>query len=114
MSTLRTLLDHAAWADARARAAIAALPADAPERHEATRLHAHLAAAEHVWLARLQHRTPRHAVWPALSLDAAAALAAESIAGLRDVAASAPERLAEALVYRRGEPVPGTPAPPSA
>jgi uncharacterized damage-inducible protein DinB len=100
MSTFLAMLDHAVWADARAHDTIRGLPADSPERAQATRLYAHLAAAEHVWLARLEGRTPAHPVWPALALDAAAALAAESRAGLRAVAADGPERLGHEIVYR--------------
>lgn len=98
---LVTLLDHLVWADARTRDALRALPGDAPGAGEARTLYAHLAAAEHVWLARLQGRTPTHPVWPALALDAAAALAAESAAGLRaHVAALAPTALDGAIHYR--------------
>ena len=97
---LPALLDHLAWADARALATIAALDAGAPERAEATRLYAHLAAAAHVWLARIEGRVPAHPVWPALSLDEAAALASESLAGLRAAAAGSDAALAREVEYR--------------
>ena len=83
MTILPRLLDHFAWADAEAVRAIATLPSGADERAQAVRLYAHLAAATHIWLARLCGRTPQHPVWPALSLDAAIALSAESVEGLR-------------------------------
>ncbi len=100
MTLLPTLLDHLAWADARARATILALDADAPERARAARLYAHLAAAAHVWLSRLEGRVPAHPVWPDLALDDATALAVESIAGLRAVAAGDAAALAREVAYR--------------
>lgn len=100
MRTLPTLLDHLAWADARARATILALDAHAPERVRATRLYAHLAAAAHVWLSRLEGRAPAHAVWPELALDEATALAVESMSGLRAIADGDDAGLARAIEYR--------------
>ena len=100
MNILPTLVDHLAWADARARATILALDADAPERARAARLYAHLAAAAHVWHSRLEGRAPVHPVWPDLSLDDATALAVESIAGLRTIAAGDDAALAREVAYR--------------
>jgi uncharacterized damage-inducible protein DinB len=97
---LLPLIDHALWADAQARASIATLDASTPEHARATRLYAHLAAAEHVWLARLEDRAPAHAVWAELSLDAAGALAAESLAGLRAIAADGATDLQRVIEYR--------------
>lgn len=99
-STLLTLLDHFAWADARAAAAIATLPEASAERAQATRIYAHLAAATHVWAARLDGRAPDYPVWPDLPLDAACALAERSLAELRAVAGRDAERLAEEIAYR--------------
>jgi uncharacterized damage-inducible protein DinB len=100
MNTLRTLMDHVAWADARALAAIASIDAARAERAQTTRLYAHVAAAEHIWLARLEGRRPLHPVWPELSLEAAAALATESLAGLRAIADAPPDALARYLDYQ--------------
>src|SRR5688500_71136 len=100
MSLLPTMLDHLAWADARARATVRALDAHAAGSREcaqARRLYAHLAAAEHVWLARLEGRTPAHPVWPDLAPDAAEALADASIAGLRAIAAGDDAALARVV-----------------
>jgi uncharacterized damage-inducible protein DinB len=97
---LPTLLDHCAWADAEALRAIAALPADGDARAQATRVYAHLAAAAHVWLARLHGRAPVHPVWPELSLEAAGALAVESLAGLRAFAERDADALAAEIEYR--------------
>jgi uncharacterized damage-inducible protein DinB len=100
MSTLPALLDHALWADTRARDALASLAADVPERAQAVRVYAHLAAAAHVWHARLDGREPEHPVWPDLSLEAAGALAAASLAGLRALAAGGPAALGREVAYR--------------
>ena len=100
MNLLPTLLDHLAWADARARATILALDTAAPQRARATRLYAHLAAAAHVWHARLAGRAPAHPVWPDLALDDATALALESMAGLRAIAAGDDAALGREIAYR--------------
>ena len=97
---LVTLLDHVAWADAQAVAAFCALPDESPERAQAMRLYAHLAAAAHVWHARLAHRAPEHPVWPELALDEAVALATASIAGLRAIAGRSADELGQAVEYR--------------
>jgi uncharacterized damage-inducible protein DinB len=97
---LLKLLDHVAWADAQVQAEIAGIDADRVERTQATRLYAHLAAAEHVWHARLDGRPPAQPVWPELSLEAAAALAKESLAGLRAIAETAPDALEREVEYR--------------
>jgi uncharacterized damage-inducible protein DinB len=84
--TLLSMLDHLRWADARARESLRSVAsghADAPRMEQARALYAHVAAAEHVWLARLQGRAPEHAVWPALAPDEAATLAAATVDGLR-------------------------------
>jgi uncharacterized damage-inducible protein DinB len=100
MTTLLKLLDHMAWADAEALAAIATLPEASAERAQATRLYAHLAAAAHVWLARLEGRTPEYPVWPELPLAAARGVAAQSLAGLRAVASRGADALAADVAYR--------------
>lgn len=72
------LIDWMAWADRRTLAAVAGCPAAQPEPLP---LLSHMTAAEHVWLARLEGRSPRLSVWPTLSLDECEALAAENAAG---------------------------------
>jgi uncharacterized damage-inducible protein DinB len=99
MNTLLNQIDHAAWADAQALAAINSIEVARPERAQATRLYAHVAGAEHIWLSRLEGRRPIHPVWPELALEAAAALAKESLAGLRAIADAPPETLARVVEY---------------
>ena len=95
-----SLFDHMAWADAQAVAALRTLNEASPERARGIRLYAHLAAAAHVWLARLEHRTPDHPVWPELTLPEAEALARASFAGLRAIANRGQEALAQEVDYR--------------
>lgn len=80
----RRLFDHLAWADALAYGEVSNLPSDAPQRARAITLYAHIAAAEHVWLARLRGRAPEYAVWPDLEPAAARALAGTAAAGFRE------------------------------
>ncbi len=77
-SYLARLFRYVTWADLRAVKALQAAPI---AQAEALPLLAHLLAAEHVWLARLEQREPRHLVWPKLSLAECATLAAENTAG---------------------------------
>ncbi|QDU25634.1 DinB family protein [Anatilimnocola aggregata] len=75
---LQRMFRYVAWADQRT---LATVRVTAAAQAEALPLMAHLLAAEHVWLSRLQQREPRHAVWPALTLDECEQLAAENEAG---------------------------------
>lgn len=68
---LMQLIAHLAWADDRVLASLRSATAPDPKTLE---VFAHILAAEHVWLARLQGATPRHPVWPALSLEECAAM----------------------------------------
>ena len=75
---VKRLLDWMAWADGRTIAAVASCPA---AHAEALPLVAHMMAAEHVWLARLEGRSPRLSVWPTLTLVECESLAAENALG---------------------------------
>ena len=98
---LTALFDHMLWADARTLEALRAMPPGSPEVERAVTIYAHIAAAEHVWLARLEGRTPVHPVWPTLDLEQAAALAVESGAALRAFVAGLDEAgLAREVAYR--------------
>jgi uncharacterized damage-inducible protein DinB len=94
---LTKLFDHLAWADARVLDGLGRAPGgDA----RALQLYGHVLGSEHVWLARLHERAARVPIWPTLSLDECAALAAENVAGFRAVVASAtPADIAREVSY---------------
>jgi len=95
-SALRRLYEHLRWADDEARRAIETLEPGSEERREAEITYAHIAASEEVWLARIEGRSPEHAVWPDLDLDEAGELAARTGDALEKIAGRiedpAPER----------------------
>jgi uncharacterized damage-inducible protein DinB len=72
---LASLYRHAAWANREVLSALRATPGTDPRALEQF---AHVLGAEHVWLSRIRGETARFAVWPALTLDECAALAAEN------------------------------------
>ena len=76
---VQRLFAHLRWADERTLASLRDAHPAAPT--DALELYAHVLGAEHVWIARLEGRVPRVAVWPALSLDECAAVAAKNHAG---------------------------------
>ncbi|MFO0876401.1 MAG: DinB family protein [Gemmataceae bacterium] len=71
---LERLLQAMLWADHLVLDATRDCPAAWP-------LLAHLLAAEHIWLTRLQRLPARHPVWPTLDWEVCQALAAENAAG---------------------------------
>ncbi|MGD0483815.1 MAG: DinB family protein [Gemmatimonadales bacterium] len=75
MKHLARLAGHLRWADERAQAALRRV-GGGPSK--ALDLYAHLVASEHVWLARLTGVPPRMPVWPALTIEDCAELAAEN------------------------------------
>ena len=84
---LGKLLEHLEWADARVLDSLRAMQ----QPHErALRLYAHVLGAEHVWLSRILKRAPREKIWPEITLERAASLAAENAAGLRGLLESCP------------------------
>ncbi|HEU0016708.1 MAG TPA: DinB family protein [Longimicrobium sp.] len=78
INQLRRLFAHMRWADERVMEALRRAETIPPQALE---IYAHLLAAEHVWLSRLRGQAPRLAVWPVLSPDECAVLAAENEAG---------------------------------
>jgi uncharacterized damage-inducible protein DinB len=75
---LRRLYDHMAWADGRVLDGIGANPgADAGSLE----YFAHVLAAEHLWLTRIEQRPAELAVWPRLSPAQCAELAARNAEG---------------------------------
>jgi uncharacterized damage-inducible protein DinB len=77
LQRIRHLWEHAVWADARLLDALGPAAAHVPL---ALSEFTHLLGAAETWLARLQGRAPRTAVWPELTLGEAAALRAETAA----------------------------------
>jgi uncharacterized damage-inducible protein DinB len=77
---LGKLLDHLEWADRRV---LDSLRAMTHLDQRALDLYAHVLGAEHTWLARILERETREKIWPDLTLERAASLAAENAAGLR-------------------------------
>ena len=68
---IRSLWNHAAWANQTLLEALLRLPSPPPA---AVREFTHVLGAEEVWLSRLEHRPPRAAIWPTLALAEAASL----------------------------------------
>jgi uncharacterized damage-inducible protein DinB len=95
---LRKLISHLEWADSAALDALRKSPGS-----DATSLtiYAHVLGAEAVWLARIAGRTSDVAVWPALTLDECATLAARNAAELHAIVASlTASELAREIDYR--------------
>ena len=85
---LTRMFAHLAWADACVHDALRAMPPSAAEAARATELFAHIAAAEHVWLARLMGRPAEYPVWAKLDLARGAELAARTARELQQYVAS--------------------------
>jgi len=95
---LRKLIDHLEWADA---AALEALRASGGSDTRALTIYSHVLGAEAVWLARLAGRPSDVAVWPVLTLDQAASLAARNAAELEAMVSSlTPDDLGREIDYR--------------
>lgn len=93
LDRLRHLWDHVFWADAKLLNAIRASTGAVPE---ALREYAHIIGTEETWLARIQQRSPRSAIWPDGSIvdmqtlrDETEAAYKAYLAGLREVDLSA-------------------------
>jgi len=96
---LQRMFRYVAWADRRTLEALRA--ASEAAHTEAVPLLAHVHAAEHVWLSRLQQRDARHAVWPVLSLAECESLSAENEAGYQAfLAGCSDEQLNDIKQYR--------------
>jgi len=79
VSHLARLVAHLGWANQRA---LAALRAAGPTTGRTIDLFAHILAAEHVWLARLEERPATMTVWPTLTLEECERVADQNLAGL--------------------------------
>jgi uncharacterized damage-inducible protein DinB len=95
---LLRLLAHMRWADTLVADA---LTADANPDPAAVRLFAHIAAAEHLWYSRIHEQPPEVAVWPALSVSEARAMATRHADLFDTLVSEADERaLARRVTYR--------------
>jgi uncharacterized damage-inducible protein DinB len=95
---LTKLLDHLEWADRRVLESLRAM--SHPDQR-AIDLYAHVLGAEHVWLSRLLQREAQEKVWPDITLERAASLAAENATGLRALLESLPpDELQRTVPYR--------------
>lgn len=99
---LARLFDHMAWADDEV-VTRALTGHDADDR--LARIAAHIIAAEHVWLRRIQGREPELPVWPDPDTPHLAAFAEESARGLRALADLPAGQLERSVRYAnsRGE-----------
>jgi len=71
-----------------------------PPDAETLRLFAHVVAAEHLWLSRIDSQRARVAVWPSLSLDEIAALDAENRARFHDLLERPGDTLEQRIAYQ--------------
>jgi uncharacterized damage-inducible protein DinB len=95
---LRKLVEHLAWADEGALSALRNAPGS---DSCGLTFYAHILGAEATWIARIAERTSDVAIWPTLSLDEAATLAARNAAELRGlIAPLTPDDLAAEIQYR--------------
>ena len=94
---LGKLVDHLVWADKRV---LDSLRAMTHVDQRALDLYAHVLGTEEVWLSRIMQRTPREKIWPDLTLERAAALAAENASALRALLESlSPDELQRKVAY---------------
>ena len=95
---LRKLIDHLNWADA---AALDALRGSRGSDTRALTLYSHILGAEAAWLARIAGRVSDVAIWPVLSLEDAASLAARNATALDTLVSSlTPTDLTREIEYR--------------
>jgi uncharacterized damage-inducible protein DinB len=78
---LEQLFDHNSWAHQELITELRRVPPDP----ETLRLFAHIVAAEHLWLSRIDGVKPRVAVWPTLDLNQIIALEMENRARIREL-----------------------------
>src|SRR2546423_6914823 len=95
-SLLEQLYAHMWWAHDALVAELGRQPPDA----ETARFFAHVVAAEHLWLSRIDATKPRVAVWPTLSLDESTRLEAENRARFRDLLQRPDDTLRQRVRYR--------------
>ena len=93
---LEKLYEHNSWAHDAMVAELRRAPPDA----ETLRLLAHVVAAEHLWLSRIDGVKPRVAVWPGLTLDEIVRLETENRARFRELLARPDDTRRRRVRYR--------------
>ncbi|HEY2378043.1 MAG TPA: DinB family protein [Gemmatimonadaceae bacterium] len=93
---LENLFAHMWWAHDELFAELRKEPPDA----ETLRLLAHVVAAEHLWLGRIDLTKARVAVWPTLSLDDVAQLESENRARFRELIGRRDDTREQRVRYR--------------
>ena len=93
---LSNLYAHMSWAHDELVAELRREAADA----ETMRLFAHIVAAEHLWLTRIDGVKARVAVWPSLSLDEVIALEAENRARFTELLRRPDDARQQRIRYR--------------
>jgi uncharacterized damage-inducible protein DinB len=96
MDLLEQLFEHNWWAH---DALLAELRREAPDA-DTLKLFAHVVAAEHLWLSRIDLVKPRVAVWPTLTLEEIAALERENRARVRELLNRPDDSRAQRVHYR--------------
>jgi uncharacterized damage-inducible protein DinB len=96
MPLLSQLYAHNWWAHDALVAEARGAPLDA----ESIKLLAHIVAAEHLWLSRIDMVKPRVGVWPTLSLDAIAQLESENRARFGELLRRPDDTLRRRIRYR--------------
>jgi uncharacterized damage-inducible protein DinB len=96
MDLLEQLFEHNWWAH---DALLAELHREAPDA-DTLKLFAHVVAAEHLWLSRIDLVKPRVAVWPTLTLEEIAALERENRARVRELLNRPDDSRAQRVHYR--------------
>jgi uncharacterized damage-inducible protein DinB len=95
---LERMLRSMAWAN---REVLAALRHGSAAQGEGVRLLAHVLAAEHIWLTRIQRRDPDLVPWAELDLDGCERLADENAAGYAALIQGLSDMdLEESILYR--------------
>ena len=92
------LVNHLEWADQRVLQSLRSAPHAPPKALE---IYAHILGSEHVWVSRINATAARVAVWPGLGLDECERLAAQNVAGIRQIVGSlTDDALQQAITYR--------------
>lgn len=97
---LQRMLRHMGWADDQIQEALRASTGTGLTPEKAVQLYAHVVAAEHIWLARLEERdTGSVPVFPDWDMDKAADMSRQTVAGYERLLERT-ERWEQIIVYK--------------